>query len=105
MLATEAAGCLIVLEATHTSDPALDAAMVLFKPVVQVSTRPVPNRFAEHAADRPRVRAMTIRRHSVRTKSHGCPGRTEEGFRRLHVAVVAEHSVDQVTVPIIARYR
>ncbi len=43
MLATEAAGSLMALEAAHTSDPALDAAMVLFKAVVQVGTRPVPD--------------------------------------------------------------
>jgi hypothetical protein len=31
MLSTEAAGCVVALEATHTSDPALDPPMVLFK--------------------------------------------------------------------------
>ena len=43
MLATEAARSVMALEAAHTSDPALDAAMVLFKAIVQVGTRPVPD--------------------------------------------------------------
>ncbi len=70
VLATEAAGCLMILEAAHTSDPALDAAMVLFKPVVQVGAGAVPDGLAQHAADRPRVGAMAVRRHPVRTEAH-----------------------------------
>ena len=54
MLAAEAAGGVMILEAAHTSDPALDAAMVLFKAIVQVGTRPVPDFVAQHTADRPR---------------------------------------------------
>jgi hypothetical protein len=34
MLATEALRCLVVLETPHTSDPSLDAAMILLKPIV-----------------------------------------------------------------------
>ena len=94
MLATEAVRSVMALEAAHTSDPALDATMVLFKAVVQVGTRPVPDGFAQHASDRPRIGAMTIRGHPVWTKSHGCPGRAEEGFRSPHVAVFTEHGVD-----------
>jgi hypothetical protein len=52
MLSTEAAGCVVALEATHTSDPALDPAMVLFKTIVQVGVGPVPHSFAQDAADR-----------------------------------------------------
>ena len=46
MLATEAVRSVMALEAAHTSDPALDATMVLFKAVVQVGTRPVPDGLA-----------------------------------------------------------
>jgi hypothetical protein len=43
MLATEAARGVGALEAAHTSDPAFDAAMVLFKTIVKIHF-PVPNR-------------------------------------------------------------
>ena len=36
MLATEAVGGTVALETAHASDPALNAAMVLFEAVVQV---------------------------------------------------------------------
>ena len=36
MLAAEALGGVVALEAPHTSDPSLDAAMVLFKTISQV---------------------------------------------------------------------
>ena len=43
MLATEALRCLVVLETPHTSDPSLDAAMILLKPIIQIGARPVPD--------------------------------------------------------------
>ncbi len=48
VLAAEAAGGVMDLEAAHTSDPALDAAMVLLKTVVQVGAGPVPDGLAQH---------------------------------------------------------
>jgi hypothetical protein len=41
MLATEAIGSLLVLEAPHTSDPSLDPAMIPFDAVIQVGTGPM----------------------------------------------------------------
>jgi hypothetical protein len=38
MLATEAIGSLVALEAVHTSDPSFNPAMILFDAVTQVST-------------------------------------------------------------------
>ena len=35
----EPVGCLMLLEAAHTSDPSLDPAMVLFKSIIQINTR------------------------------------------------------------------
>ena len=48
VLAAEAVGGTVALEAAHASDPALDAAMVLFKAVVQVGAGTVPDRPAQH---------------------------------------------------------
>ena len=100
VLPAEAVGGIVTLEAAHTSDPALDAAVVLLKAVVQVGAGAVPDRPAQHGADRPRVGAVAVRRHSVRPEAHGRPRRAEEGLGRLHVAVLAQHHVDQVSVPV-----
>ena len=99
VLYTEAGGVVVVLEASHTSNSALDAAMVLFKAVVQVGTGPVPDRCTQHAADRPWVGSMAVRCDPIWTISHGRSRRLEECLRRLHVAVLAEHRIDQVSVP------
>jgi hypothetical protein len=88
------------LEAPHTSDPALDAAMVLFKAIVQISRGPVPDGSSQHGTNRPRIGAMSVRCHPVRRESHGRLGRTEEGLRGGHVAGGAEHGVDEISVPI-----
>ena len=58
MLATETAGCPMILEAAHTSDPSLDAAKILFETVVQVGTRSVPDRLAQNVSDRHRVEGI-----------------------------------------------
>jgi hypothetical protein len=68
VLAREERSGLIGFEAPHTSDPALDAAVVLFEPVIQVSARPVPDRSSERRADCPGVGSMAVCRHSVRPK-------------------------------------
>ena len=80
MLATEAAGGVVALEASHTSDPALDAAVVLFQTIVQVGAGPVPDRPAQHREDRSGIGAMSVRRHPIRPKAHGRPGGAKEGF-------------------------
>jgi hypothetical protein len=68
MLATEAVGRVMSPEAPHTSDPSFDAAMILFKAVVQVGAGPVPHRLPQHAADCPEVGAMAVSGHPIWTK-------------------------------------
>jgi hypothetical protein len=41
MLSAKARRRVMILEAAHTSDASLDAAVILFEPVVQVGARPV----------------------------------------------------------------
>jgi hypothetical protein len=43
---------------------------------------------------------MAVRRHSVRPKAYRRLCRAEEGLGGLHVAVLAQHGVDQVSVPV-----
>jgi hypothetical protein len=59
VLSAEDTGGLIGFEAPHTSDPTLDAAVVLLQPVIQVGACPVPDRSSERRADCPRVGSMT----------------------------------------------
>ena len=100
VLAAEAVGGLMTLEAAHTSVPALDAAMIPFEAVVQGSAGPMSDGLAHYSAERPRIGAMSIRRHPLRAVAHGCPGQAEEGLGCLHVPVLAQHGVDQVPVPV-----
>ena len=100
VFSTEALGGIMAFEASHTSDPALDAAMVLFKTIVQVGTGPVPHGLAQHGADCSGVGAMTVCRDPVRSKTHGRPRRAEEGLGRLHITMLAQLRVDQVSVPV-----
>jgi hypothetical protein len=41
VLSAKSAGCIMLLEPAHTSDPSFDPAMILFKFIVQVHIRPV----------------------------------------------------------------
>ena len=56
MLAAEPVGCVMLLEAAHTSDPPLDPAMVLFKSIIQINAHPVadvaPQRGANSGIER-----------------------------------------------------
>jgi hypothetical protein len=97
MLSTKAAGCGLAFDAAHRSDPPLDAAMILFKPVAEISAGPVSSCPAQHGADGPGVEPIAIRRHPVRARRPWSPERIGERFCRTHVAAVAQHRVDQVT--------
>ena len=100
MVPAEAVGGVVALEAAHTSDPTLDAAMALLETIAQVGAGAVADPLAQHAADRPGVGAMPVRRHPVRPEACGCPGRAEKRLGRLHVQVLSQHGVDQVAVPV-----
>jgi hypothetical protein len=100
MLAREEGSGIVALEAPHTSGPAFDPTMVLFKTIVQVGVGSMADRPTQHGADRPGIGAMAIGGHPVGAKAHGRFGRSEERLGRLNVAVLAEHRVDQVAVAI-----
>lgn len=100
MLMAEAFGRFVILETPHTSDPTLDAAMILLKTTVEACTCPVQHRSCQHRADCSRIGAVAVRRHPVRQEAQGRPGRMEEGLRHRHVAIFAQLRVDQVTMPV-----
>ena len=74
--------------------------MVLLGTIVHVSTGPVLDCLAQDGTDCSGIGAMAVYRHPVRPETHGRPSRPEEGLCRLHVAVLAEHGIDQVPVPV-----
>ena len=43
---------------------------------------------------------MPVCSHLLRPETHGRPGRAEERLGCLHVAVLTQHGVDQVAVPV-----
>src|ERR671916_2120983 len=88
------------LEPAHTSRAPFDAAVVFLKPVVPVRAGPVHDTPAERRADRPRVGAVPVRGDPVRSNAGDRPCRAEEGLGRRHVAVLAEHRVDEIAVAV-----
>jgi hypothetical protein len=60
----------------------------------------VPDRSSERRADCPGIGAMPVGRHSVRPITYRRLCGAEEGLGGRHVAALAQHGVDQVSVPI-----
>jgi hypothetical protein len=58
MLAAEARGGVIGFEAPHTSNPALDATVILLQPIIQIGACPVPDRSSQCRADCSGIGAM-----------------------------------------------
>jgi hypothetical protein len=55
VLPAEPACRVVILEATHTSDPSLDPAMVLFKSIIQIDVCPVADIAPQRRANCARV--------------------------------------------------
>ena len=98
--ATEALRRDEALEAPHTSYASFDAPMILLEPIVFVRAGPMHNPPAECRADRPRVGAVPVRGDALGGDASGGFGRAEEGLRRGHVAVLAQHGVDEIAVAV-----
>ena len=66
----------------HTAYPSLDAAMVLFQSIVEISVGSVRDRLAEFSADRPRVSIVPIAGDPIRDSAGHRPRRPEEPLGR-----------------------
>jgi hypothetical protein len=66
------------LEASHRTVSILDPTVVLLEPIVEVGVRPMSHYLAEFAADRRRVRIVTIARDPVRRHTGDRSGGTKE---------------------------
>ena len=60
----------------------------------------MPHTYAQHRSDRTRITVVPIRGNPVGRDTGDHLGRREERLRRSHVAVLAEHHVDQRARPI-----
>src|ERR1700755_2998993 len=69
--------------------------MILLQPVVEILAVAMPYTGAEYRPDRAGITVVPIRGHPVRRDAGGHLGGLEERLRGGHVAVFAEHHVDQ----------
>ena len=81
--------------AHHRTVAAFDAAMILLQPVIEVLAVAVPHTGAQGRPDRPGVTVVPVRGNSVGCDTGNHLGQLEERLRGGHVAVLAEHHVDQ----------
>jgi FkbM family methyltransferase len=92
---TEALSRSWALEPTHRLVAALDAAVILLQSVVEIAAGAMLHGFTQCRPDRAGIAVVAIRGHPVRGDVGDCLGGLEERFRGGHVAVFAEHHVDQ----------
>src|ERR1700722_15226017 len=69
--------------------------MILLQSVVEILAVAVPHTCAQHRPDRARITVMPIRGDPIGRDAGDHLGRREERLRGGHVAVLAEHHVDQ----------
>jgi hypothetical protein len=69
--------------------------MVLFKLVVHVDVRSMPDRLAEFAADGRWIRIVTVARDPIWRYTGDGPRRSKEGLSGREVAVLAQHHIHQ----------
>ena len=83
------------LESAHRSIAAFDTTMLLLQSVIQVAVGAMPDGLAQRRPDRTRIAIMPIGGDPIRREAgHGLGG-LEQRLGRRHVAVLAEHHVDQ----------
>src|SRR4051812_28503592 len=88
------------LEPAHTSGASFDAAVIPLKPVILICAGPVHHLPAEGRADRPWVGTVPIGGDALGGDASCSPGREEEGLGRGHVALLAQHGVEEIAVAV-----
>jgi len=88
------------LESPHASRAPFDAPVILLEPIILVGAGPVHDPSAEHRADCPRVGAVPVGGDPIGRDAGDGLRRAEEGLGRGHVAVLAQHGVDEIAVAV-----
>ena len=83
------------LEPAHRAVAAFNTAMILLQSVVEILAVAMPNTGAQDRPDRAGITVMPIRGDPIGRDAGDHLGRLEECLRGGHVAVLAEHHVDQ----------
>src|SRR5580693_10465874 len=97
---TEPVGRSWAFETTHGLVSTFDATVILLQSIVEVAAGAVLHAFTQLRPDRARVAVVAIRGHPVRDNIGDGLGGLEERLGSRHVAVLAEHHVDQRTVSV-----
>ena len=88
------------LEPTHRLVSTFDATVILLQSIVEIAAGAMAHRLAQHRADRTGVAVVAIRGHPVRGDVGDRLGGSEERLGGGHVAVLAEHHIDQRAVAV-----
>ena len=88
------------LEPAHRLVAAFDPAVILLQPIVEITAGAVLHALAQRRADRTGIAVVTVGGYPLRRDAGDCLGRSEERLRSSHVAVLAEHHVDQRAGPV-----
>jgi hypothetical protein len=99
---TEGASRSWALEPAHRTAVAFDAAMILLQSIVEILGVAMLYTCTQDRPDRTRITVVLIHGGTSGRGAGGHPGRLEERLRGRHVAVLAEHHVDQRTGAIDA---
>src|SRR5580692_2051905 len=83
------------LEPAHRAVAAFNTAMILLQSVVEILAVAMPNTCAQHRPDRAGITVMPVRGDPIGRDAGDQLGRLEERLRGGHVAVLAEHHIDQ----------
>jgi len=84
-----------VFEPAHRSISALDPAMILLDPVIEIVVGPVLHAVTQHRSDCPWVTVMPVRGHPRRGHAGDRSGGTKKRLRGRHVTRLAETHVHQ----------
>jgi hypothetical protein len=87
-------------ESTHGLVSTFDAAVILLQSIVEVAAGAVLHAFTQRRPDRTRITVVAVRGYPVRRHIGDCFGGLEERLRGIHVAMLAEHHVDQHAVAV-----
>jgi hypothetical protein len=88
------------LEPTHWLVSTFDATVILLQSIVEVAAGAVLYAFTQPRPDRTGIAIVAIRGHPVRDNISDGLGGLEECLRGVHVAVLAEHHIDQRAVAV-----
>src|SRR5580698_2631261 len=69
--------------------------MILLQSIIEILTVAMPHTCAQHRSDRTGITVVTVRGDLVGCDHGDHLGRLEECLRGCHIAVLAEHHVDQ----------